>query len=856
MAKGSNFAERPTGQEKRALEEREPRPGALAARDELNTLEKLSRVVWSVLSEFSKRRTFKGKISEVDLAINDVQQSRLKGYEELAHHCYGRTVTGSDTDDNDRAVGRFTYRITQANVGDASCGIVARNSPLASQLVTVQAGEVAEVDVPRGTRCLKVDEVRIFEGPSSLLAPSQPTNFRLMTLRRANLRTPITVSDLSGFIRAIEGPSSGVLGTGDTSVASAELPTSDRDFQRGLADRRIDTRDPTWLDDWSGIYLGASDVRSLGHQFFTRTTSDQERALNNPRGVTFVEGIAGAGKTSVALGRLKFFANFATGENREHYGLQTAAESDFSPAGMTGFVLNHSLKRYLHETAIELGLERLPIWDFPEFRSHLSNQFGLTQVFKRSKAAAPTVRTKLAWLRAIDAALANAAGVKLESLALKAPDIAQTVRDCILRLSKGLVGAKPYANDAAFHLAGLARRVAEEVMTVEFRAREAAIRERMKQEKFTLELERDLVRVQTEEERGLISPFVRTLLSLLAVQDLFVTAIEHQEFPEFVREAFERVDDAALVEGLDDAIENLRLSVLQQEEGGRRALTDGDLVVLISAAALIADGYENPDAQLRFFQLRRNTGAFIDEVQDFTEIEIFLMGMSVKREYSQITLSGDRCQRLQKDGSTNYQDLFPLVPKPQHNRSIFLDHNFRQRDQLAAVSRGFRAVLQADGRIDRSEDATYPAAVYSFSSREQMATLVVRRLQSVDPYATVAIVVPTEQEAKEWFDLVGEELASGHRPALLSRRDDLTRRVDIHVTAVAETKGLEFDVVVVPDLSSFALDNEIGRNEAYVAVSRAKFALLMGCNSSNSQRPELLTLATHRVIQSAGIPTH
>jgi hypothetical protein len=69
-----------------------------------------------------------------------------------------------------------------------------------------------------------------------------------------------------------------------------------------------------------------------------------DAAIRRNHAQTLVEGIAGAGKTSVALGRLKFFANFSTGE-REYYGLQNASDKDFEPVGMMGFVLSHSLKR-------------------------------------------------------------------------------------------------------------------------------------------------------------------------------------------------------------------------------------------------------------------------------------------------------------------------------------------------------------------------------------------------------------------------------------------------------------------------------------------------------------------------------
>jgi hypothetical protein len=307
------------------VEQDEAHPVALAAREEVSTLEKLSRAVWSVMSEFSKRPNFTGKISDVDLSINEVRQSKLKGYEELAHHCYGRTITGQEIDSNDRVVGRFTFRITQANVGEADCSIVARNSPLATQLVTAQPGDEAEVKVPRGMRYLEVGEVRAFEGPSSLLTPSQPPNFRRMTIRRSGIRQLISVNDLRGFVRAIGTLGSSAPGENETRPILPERSVSKHEIEADIV-VRSDNVDPTWLYDWSGIYLGSADTQSLGHQFFTQTSPDQERSLNNPRGVTFVEGIGGSGKTSVALGRLKFFANFATGENREFYNLQIAAE--------------------------------------------------------------------------------------------------------------------------------------------------------------------------------------------------------------------------------------------------------------------------------------------------------------------------------------------------------------------------------------------------------------------------------------------------------------------------------------------------------------------------------------------------
>jgi hypothetical protein len=201
-------------------------------------------------------------------------------------------------------------------------------------LVTADPGEESEINVPKGVRYLTVQEVRTFDGPTSLLSTTQKPNFRIMVLRLLGRTNSIAVQNLRAFVNSLtKGP----------------LAEEVRSIEGGLS-QEIDERstgalagDPTWLEKWQGVNLGDSETSSLSHQFFTRTTSKQENALNNPRGLTFVEGIAGSGKTSIALGRLKFFANFGTGEERSHYGLGNAGANDFSPTNMAGFVLSHEL---------------------------------------------------------------------------------------------------------------------------------------------------------------------------------------------------------------------------------------------------------------------------------------------------------------------------------------------------------------------------------------------------------------------------------------------------------------------------------------------------------------------------------
>jgi DNA helicase IV len=293
---------------------------------------------------------------------------------------------------------------------------------------------------------------------------------------------------------------------------------------------------------------------------------------------------------------------------------------------------------------------------------------------------------------------------------------------------------------------------------------------------------------------------------------------------------------------------------MSDEDGKVRAVTDADLVALIVLSAMIADGFDRLDAPSQLYQIRRNTAAFIDEVQDFREIEVLLMGMVVTDQYHQITLSGDRQQQLQAMGTDDLRNLFPFVPRSLRNQSVFLDRNFRQRKNLRGVSAGIRSLLQEDAEpIASPKKQQTPAILHTFKSHAAMAQFVLQRVITVDPYATVAVIVPSELEARLWYDLLREDLAAYHRPALLSHRDDLTRRNDIHFTEVREAKGLEFDVVVVPNLAAFELDSVIGRNQLYVAVSRPRHALLLGCEDRALSGESLQRLKTHRIITNVPI---
>jgi hypothetical protein len=213
--------------------------------------------------------------------------------------------------------------------------------------------------------------------------------------------------------------------------------------------------------------------------------------------------------------RLKFFTNFETGAERDYYGLQNASEKDFSPTGMAGFVLSHSLKRYLKETADALELIHLPIRDFEEFRGDLLNTFGISNQFKRKKGAVPSIRNRMDWLRALDVALAHAAAIRLQENLVGALGVSPRIAGTIRTIASDLLSAEIVPEVRSLHMSGLAARVVGSVSEVELRDQEDQARvefpivektDNQRRRNKEAALERELNRIQRQAERKLVSP--------------------------------------------------------------------------------------------------------------------------------------------------------------------------------------------------------------------------------------------------------------------------------------------------------------------------------------------------------------
>lgn len=276
----------------------------------------------------------------------------------------------------------------------------------------------------------------------------------------------------------------------------------------------------------------------------------------------------------------------------------------------------------------------------------------------------------------------------------------------------------------------------------------------------------------------------------------------------------------------------------------KRKLTDADIDLLLCLAHLVGKGYAGQPSSLS--EPAFHQAVFIDEVQDFTEQQVYLMSQQARPEYRAVTVVGDTAQKLHNGRSIDVVACFPGESVP----VVHLKENMRQlaAPALAWFSTCFRALAQEgqahpepEGllaeRLNTDAARLQGPELIVFYDDEDLNTQIVDALERVKPFQTAAVLLPDAVSAARCHRMCQGALAERMVDAELSEKIDLSRRHMRHFTTVANAKGLEFDVVIVPRLASYDLTDPTQINRLYVALTRAKHRLVL---LSEADRPQSL----------------
>jgi DNA helicase-2/ATP-dependent DNA helicase PcrA len=260
---------------------------------------------------------------------------------------------------------------------------------------------------------------------------------------------------------------------------------------------------------------------------------------------------------------------------------------------------------------------------------------------------------------------------------------------------------------------------------------------------------------------------------------------------------------------------------------------------------------------------------FIDEVQDASPVELKVLldvaGAAAVREGAgasgpardvsalSVTLAGDVAQRMREDDDVHIAFDWDATLKelgvPGGAGMIEpLKVSYRSTAEITSFARGVLGPYAHEAEPIATRDGP-PVELFTFASAgEAVAFLAdaLRDLAASEPDANVALLSRFPQQAEVYYDgLVRAEVPNVRRV----RRQDFTWERGFDVTDVRQTKGLEFDEVILLETTQSSYpDSAQARHALYVGATRAAHQLW--CLSSEA--PSKLVVEGLDAMASAG----
>ncbi len=214
----------------------------------------------------------------------------------------------------------------------------------------------------------------------------------------------------------------------------------------------------------------------------------------------------------------------------------------------------------------------------------------------------------------------------------------------------------------------------------------------------------------------------------------------------------------------------------------------------------------------------------VDEVQDFSPLELAVLLDATSAQRS-VTLAGDTAQAIAPEhGFSNWAELLDFL-EIAHERVEPLRVSYRSTREIVDCAEHVLGPLIGDVR-PVAPRAGAPVESFGFASAGECAEFLshaLKELVRAEPEASVALLARHPEQARVYY----EALARAEVPTLrLVDNQDFTFTSGIDVTDVRQSKGLEFDIVIlleVTDASYPASDD--ARRLLHVAMTRAAHQL-------------------------------
>ncbi|MBC8258712.1 MAG: AAA family ATPase [SAR324 cluster bacterium] len=306
-----------------------------------------------------------------------------------------------------------------------------------------------------------------------------------------------------------------------------------------------------------------------------------------------------------------------------------------------------------------------------------------------------------------------------------------------------------------------------------------------------------------------------------------------------VRQYQKRLEAGELIESdrvsLTDPVEGL--GSINLNFADEKALLDeeDDTLLLLLYQLLMGPLQRKNGKQLNYTHL------MLDEAQDFGPLEFQLLVSLTPEELPSVTLAGDLDQRImigrrhETWGESLGHLTLPNGSKPDITALDPLKIGYRSTHEIMTIAKQVIGEHSVN-TVWHSTRHGAPVDVFRFRERGAMVAFLADTLKDLsirEPLASVAVLARTQESAKILYegllrtDLVGLRFISDQ---------EFSFTPGIDVTDISQTKGLEFDSVIIADADASTYGPDIrSRQLLYVGVTRAAHQLwIMHCGNPSS----------------------
>jgi ATP-dependent DNA helicase UvrD/PcrA len=211
----------------------------------------------------------------------------------------------------------------------------------------------------------------------------------------------------------------------------------------------------------------------------------------------------------------------------------------------------------------------------------------------------------------------------------------------------------------------------------------------------------------------------------------------------------------------------------------------------------------------------------VDEVQDFSPVEVQLL-LGCLDERRSITLAGDTQQHLVQDaGFTSWANFFQDLGLEGTEVST-LQVSYRCSHQVAEFALGVLGDLREDDAPPQTTRSGPPVELFRFTDHGACVAFLADALKALlrrERFASVAVL----SASRDLSALYHRGLLRGEVPHLRRvENQDFTFTPGVEVTEIEQVKGLEFDYVIVVEVSAAGFpDTPAARRLLHVGATRA-----------------------------------